>query len=335
MLFNRSNLNCVSCLVAGIASTVTSAIAPAALGESIPPIDSTVQLHQQISTRAADLMPEALEHPTSPFAIGELAETDPTPPTPQAPGPVNEQPADALEQVAHEAESPIVTHVSIPIANRTAFGIGPFQRTANATSIQPVVPITLGKNYLVIRPSVPFVYAPTVIQPDGGTYGLGDIRMQAYFVPKPTKHWIWGIGPTFLFPTASAPNLGFGKWGIGPAIVGVWTSGRLTVGGRIENYWSVAGDEHRANVSQFSVQPLVTYTLGKGWYLVSAPLITAFWNLPEEKWLVPIGGGVGKIMKFGTFPFSLSVQAYWHVVRPGNAEGWALVIQAQSLFPQR
>jgi hypothetical protein len=193
-----------------------------------------------------------------------------------------------------------------------------------------------GENYLVVRPSLPFVYAPTLSQPVGGNYGLGDLRLQTYFVPKPTGRLTWGIGPTFRFPTASYPTLGFGKWGIGPAFAAVWRGDRLTVGGQIENYWSVAGDGGRADISQFTVQPFATYTLGDGWYLVSAPVITAFWNNPSgAQWLAPIGGGIGKVMKLGDRPLNISIQAYWQPIRPVNADGeWALVVQFQSLFPR-
>jgi hypothetical protein len=331
MSFNLPNLSRVSYLVVGIAS----AIALVALGDSIDATASSIPLDQKISTSAADLVLDELDCSPSPLAIAELTATDPTPQPPPNPVPESKQPDDTLEQIVKDVENPITDRISIPIANRIAFGLGPFQRTANATSIQPVLPISLGKNYLVVRPSLPFVYAPTITQPQGGNFGLGDFRMQAYFVSKPTGRLTWGIGPTFLFPTASDRTLGFGKWGIGPAFVAVWRGDRLTVGGRIENYWSVAGEEGRAKVSQLTVQPLLTYTLGEGWYLVSAPVVAAFWNIPQgEKWLVPIGGGVGKVIKLGDRPLNISVQAYWHAVRPSNSEGWILVVQLQSLFPR-
>jgi hypothetical protein len=277
-----------------------------------------------------------VDPPPSPFTAEELTETNPTPQPQPNPVPEGKGPADTTEQDIKEAENPIVDRISIPIVTRTAFGLGPFERTANVTRIQPVLPISLGENYLVVRPSLPFIYAPTLSQPRGGNYGLGDVRMQAYFIPKPTGRLTWGIGPTFLFPTAGDRTLGFGKWGIGPAFVAVWKGDRLTVGGRLENYWSVAGDGGRPDVSQFTFLPFVTYRLGYGWYLVSAPVITALWNLPKgEQWLVPIGGGVGKVFKLGDRPLNISVQAYWHPVRPGNSEGWVLTVQFQPLFPRK
>lgn len=79
--------------------------------------------------------------------------------------------------------------------------------------------------------------------------------MQTYFVKEQNRRLTWGIGPTFLFPTASDRRLGFEKWGIGPSVAAVWSAERLTVGGRFENYWSFAGDKNRADVSQLTIEP--------------------------------------------------------------------------------
>lgn len=302
---------------------------------SISSQQSCSPILQKVSTKAADLIPEGIGLTVSPLTKEAQTDTNPSPQPPPNPALEGQEPLDQPEEAVIDVENPLIDRVSIPIVTRTAFGIGTFKRTANVTSIQPVLPIPLGKNHLVLRPSIPFIYAPTLNQPQGGDYGLGDLRLQAYFVPKPKGSLVWGVGPTFLFPTAGDRRLGFGKWGIGPALAAVWSGGRWTIGGRIENYWSIAGDGRRANVSQLTALPFLTYTLGKGWYLVSAPVITAFWNIPQGgKWLLPVGGGIGKVMKLGDRPFNISVQAYWHAVRPGSTEGWALVVQFQSLFPR-
>ena len=46
-------------------------------------------------------------------------------------------------------------------------------------------------------------------------------------------------------------------------------------------------------MNQFSAQPVVNYNLGKGWYLVSAPTITADWNQEsDDRWMVFIGAAI-------------------------------------------
>ncbi len=45
----------------------------------------------------------------------------------------------------------------------------------------------------------------------------------------------------------------------------------------VELVWSLGCDD----VNQMLTQPLINYNLEKGWYLVSAPIITANWKNPE------------------------------------------------------
>jgi hypothetical protein len=48
---------------------------------------------------------------------------------------------------------------------------------------------------------------------------------------------------------------------------------------------------------------------------------------------VPIGGGVGKIVRIGVLPVDVQLGAYYNVVRPDNGPEWQLRAQVQFLFP--
>ncbi|WP_194019074.1 hypothetical protein [Synechocystis salina] len=54
----------------------------------------------------------------------------------------------------------------------------------------------------------------------------------------------------FLLPTATSPELGQGKWGIGQAAVMVVRTKKIVIGTISNNIWSVAGDGDRPNVNQ-------------------------------------------------------------------------------------
>lgn len=41
--------------------------------------------------------------------------------------------------------------------------------------------------------------------------------------------------------------------------------------------WSIGGNNDRPNTSSFFTQPFINYNLSDGWYLTSAPIITADW----------------------------------------------------------
>ena len=79
-------------------------------------------------------------------------------------------------------------------------------------------------------------------------------------------------------------------------------------------YSVVTGDEQ---VNLFTWQYFVNYNLDDGWYLTSAPVITANWEADsDDTWTVPFGGGVGKIFKIGNQPLNAQASAYYNVEKP-------------------
>jgi hypothetical protein len=79
----------------------------------------------------------------------------------------------------------------------------------------------------------------------------------------------------------------------------------------VMNLWSFAGEENRANVNAMTLQPFLNYNLPKGWYLTTSPLITANWEaVDDNRWTVPIGGGIGRIFKIGHQPINANLAAY-------------------------
>jgi len=78
------------------------------------------------------------------------------------------------------------------------------------------------------------------------------------------------------------------------------------------------------------------YNLPDGWYLSSAPSITANWAARDndDRWTVPVGGGVGKILKIGKLPLNVSLRTYYNVEKPDGGADWQLQFQVQFLFPR-
>ena len=69
--------------------------------------------------------------------------------------------------------------------------------------------------------------------------------------------------------------------------------------------------------------------------LVSAPIFTANWEAASgNKWVVPIGGGVGKLFKLHKQPINTSVQAFYNVEQTTFGPDWTLRAQVQFLFPK-
>jgi hypothetical protein len=89
-------------------------------------------------------------------------------------------------------------------------------------------------------------------------------------------------------------------------------------------------------VNSLLIQPFVNYNFSHGWYVTSSPIITANWlAASSNRWALPIGGGVGKIVKLGKLPINFQLQAFSNVVTPqqGGAD-WQLRFQVQLLFPR-
>ena len=243
--------------------------------------------------------------------------------------------AAARESLAEEAQNPIANLISLPFQNNTTFGLGPNQdRILNVLNIQPVVPFALSKDLnLVTRTILPIASQPAL---DGSQRsGLGDLNPSFFFVPKPKGSWTLGVGPTVLLPTATDQSLGSGQWGAGPAGVAVYTKGAWVAGALVNQIWSFAGDRDRAAVSAFLVQPFVNYNLPGGWYLVSSPIITANWQRANDQWIVPVGGGFGRVFRVGRQPINASLQAYGNVIKPDGFGDVTVRAQIQFLFPKR
>jgi hypothetical protein len=125
-------------------------------------------------------------------------------------------------------------------------------------------------------------------------------------------------------PTASDDTLGSGKWSAGPAFRFAYRKGPWNFGVFGGQTWSFAGDDDRSDVSQLIMRGAIRRQLSNDWYFVSAPIITANWKASEDKWLVPVGGGIGKVVKIRKNPWALSLQGYYNVIKPTGAPNWSL-----------
>lgn len=239
-------------------------------------------------------------------------------------------------ELAKKTQNPVADLISVPFQNNVNFGVGPHDDVQYILNIQPVIPFKLTEDWnLISRTIVPLIYQPELAPGVGEVFGLGDIQESLFLSPAKPGKVIWGVGPIFQFPTATDDSLGQGKWGAGPTAVALTVHGPWVLGALVNNVWSFAGDSDRRDVNQMLLQPFVNYNLPDAWYVVTAPIITADWEADgDDRWTVPIGAGVGKIVRLGKLPVNAQASAYYNVVRPDNAAEWQLRIQIQLLFPR-
>jgi hypothetical protein len=242
--------------------------------------------------------------------------------------------SDALRKAA---QNPIASLISVPVQNNNNFGIGPDGRIQDVLNIQPVIPARVSTNWnLITRIITPIIYQPTVSQPvNQGAYGFGDLNPSFFLSPAKPGKLIWGVGTAVVLPTATNPILGQGKWSAGPSIVVLAQPGKWTVGALVNNVWSFAGQSRRQDVNQMLFQYFINYNLKHGYYITWQPTLTADWEATNGgRWVVPFGGGIGRIMKLGFQPVNLTMQFYGNAVHPPGASPWGMRLQIAFLFPK-
>ena len=164
----------------------------------------------------------------------------------------------------------------------------------NNLYFQPVLPVSLTENFnLVTRPVLTLYQSVPYPNATGGTdrkTAFGDMILATVLSPKGTEPWIFGFGPTFIFPTASSDIIGQEKWQVGPAIGGGYITDKFMIAALVQQWWSFAGDDDRPNTSQMNVLPLIYRFFGDGWSVGYSGAILADWKAPSgEKWTVPLG----------------------------------------------
>jgi hypothetical protein len=249
---------------------------------------------------------------------------------------------DEVAELARAAQNPVANMISLPVQNNLTFEFGPQEEPLNVANIQPVWPFELGEEWnLITRTILPIVSQPGLFPGQGRETGLGDTVFTAFLSPAKPEKWpfgkiLWGLGPAVLLPTATDDRLGADKWGLGPSLVVLGMPGDFVIGTLVNNIWSVGGSGDQ-DINFFFSQSFVNYNLPNGWYLTSAPIITANWEAGSgNKWTVPVGGGVGRIFRWGKLPpMNFNVQGYYNAVKPDPVGDWTLRVQLQLLFPKR
>ena len=249
--------------------------------------------------------------------------------------------------MAAAAQNPIASTISVPFESSLFFHGGADDETTFVLNMQPVIPVRLNDDWnLINRPIIPLMYVPGAVsglpgiggQPGGfgDTFGLGDINYTGFFSPAKAGKLIWGFGPSITIPTATDDLLGSGKWSAGPSFVGLTIQKPIVAGILLRHLWSFAGDSDRRSVSQSMIQPFLNYNLDDGWYLITSPVITVDWAAQNssDQWTVPLGGGFGKLMRWGDQAVNMNLQLYYSVERPENASDWQLRFTFQLLFPK-
>lgn len=223
------------------------------------------------------------------------------------------------DRLAREVDDPtaILTQLKLQdLYTPRNFGTTAQTNTVQLRPVIPVEPFSLLPVEQLIRPTVQIDTLATGSSSSTITE-FADMELFDLFVPRwpdPKRTGFgWGVGPTFIFPTGRVPDAGDHAWQAGPAAAAVYRGiPHLMIGFLFQNPISFAYTNSSATPqSEMEFQPLISYQLGRGWYVKSADSTwTVKWR-HHTSTTMPISLGFGKVWKFEGPELNTWVSGEW------------------------
>jgi hypothetical protein len=252
----------------------------------------------------------------------------------------------SVEELNKELTNPVSSLWSIALQqNNYVLDMGPGRGSAwnSNLNFQPVLPVSLTSEWnLNTRPVITVFNSMPYLDPNTlrteRTTAFGDTVLMEMFSPGPklAGNWLLGLGPTFIFPTASSDYTGQGKYQLGPAGVVGYLPKNWILGAFVQNWTSFAGDDDRRQVNQMNLQPIAGYFLPDGWSIGYSGNILANWEASgDDVWMVPLGFSVSRVVKIGPLPFKIGVAAQYMVDQPEiGGQRWNIQLNMSPVLPK-
>jgi hypothetical protein len=235
-----------------------------------------------------------------------------------------EAPSPSAAKLAEEFNDPLTTLPQIFFQDAyTPSNYGTEAQT-NRLTVRPIIPRIPKYSLLpfvqLIRPSFSLVTVPTgrgsATRTEFGDIQLFDLALLPW--PGRESGLLIGVGPVFVFPTATHETAGQGAWQVGPAFGAIYRGiPGFLVGCLIQNPISFAYTSgNRQPLSTLLVQPILLKQLWRGLYVKSADSTWAFGWRDGAPRLLPLSLGLGYvIVREGSPSINLSVSGEWMAYR--------------------
>lgn len=171
----------------------------------------------------------------------------------------------------------------------------------------------------LVRPSVSIVTVPNG-RGERTKTAFGDVQLfDLAVLPWPARNtgFLMGVGPMFVFPTATHALAGQGAWQIGPAFGAIYKGiPGLLLGCLVQNPISFAyTSPSRRPINTLLVQPIVLVSLWRGFYVKSADSTIARGWRDGDPTIVPLSLGIGWVWLREKSPANFFVTGEWTVHR--------------------
>ena len=243
----------------------------------------------------------------------------------------------SLEKAAQKSNNPVSDAWLLIFQNDYTViegtGTGGTSEMLERFSFQPVMPIPIRGgdwnlvNRIVVQGfSSPRDNNPAATDPFGDrTTGLGDTIFFTLAAPNRDDGFIWGVGPTFILPTATDDVLGQEQWQAGVAVLaaslgnesGGWGWQHFNIGVLAQHWWSFASTGNQPGTSQSDIQYFINWRKNATTLIGMTPNIQIDWKRSgKDRFSVPIGLGVIGLFKWGSTPVRWGVELQRYVIRP-------------------
>jgi hypothetical protein len=243
-----------------------------------------------------------------------------TPPTPLH----AEELSPAVAKLAQEFTDPLTTLPQFFMQNvytPTNFGTDAATNRVIGRVIIPRVPESSLLPFVqLIRPSFSLVTVPTGTG-SGTRTAFGDVQLfDLAILPWPDREsgLLMGVGPVFVFPTATDRAAGQGAWQAGPAFGAIYKGiPWLLMGCLIQNPISFAyTSPDRQSQNTLLVQPLLAMYLGRGLYVKSADATWTMGWRSGSATMLPLSLGLGYVLLHEDWPpLNFFVSGEWMAYR--------------------
>jgi hypothetical protein len=227
------------------------------------------------------------------------------------------------EKLIRDFTDPLTTLPQVSIKEAfTPANFGTHVRT-NQLIVRPIIPrlprFSLFPLVQLIRPSFSLVTVPS--RTGGTRTEFGDTQLlDVAVLPWPSRETglLVGVGPTFVFPTATSRSAGQGSWQAGPAMGAVYKGLPWLVAGFVlQDPISFAyTSRNRPPQNTVEFQPILALHVWEGWYLRSAEATWICGLHHRSPTVLPLSLGVGDvIVRSGLPPLNFYVTGQWTVYR--------------------
>ena len=198
--------------------------------------------------------------------------------------------------------------------------------------LQPTLPFPLENgNTVWVRPGLPIVLEQPAYDTEDRRMedksGLGDITLDVQYGGTLDSGFLWSIGFSSIFPTATEDELGSGVWAMGPGFQLGLIREKLIFGIFANHQWDISGDSESSperpflrwddssdeDISLTAIQLFGVVLPGGGWNFGTSPIIT--YNHESEQWTVPVHLTVGKSVIIGKRPWDFALDLNYYVER--------------------